>query len=70
MQADASVVDGDAGAISFWWISHWDRQAAINFDKGNGPFRDSNPAQGHLHRRKDKAARIVPTTIPPEDVEL
>ncbi|WP_158252079.1 MULTISPECIES: DUF4913 domain-containing protein [unclassified Cryobacterium] len=70
MQADASVMDGDAGTVSSWWINHWDRHAAVIFDKGNGPFRDCDPDQGHLHRRKDTTARIVPTSIPPDDVEL
>ncbi|TFD00546.1 DUF4913 domain-containing protein [Cryobacterium sandaracinum] len=76
MQADASVMDGNAGAVSFWWINHWDRHAAVIFDKGkgkgngNGPFRDCDPDQGHLYRRKDKAAGIVPTSMPPDDVEL
>lgn len=70
MQADASVMDGDAGAVSSWWINHWDRHAAVIFDKGNGPFRDCDPDQGHLYRRKDKAAGIVPASMPPEAVEL
>ena len=70
MQADASVMDGDAGAVSAWWISHWDRHAAIIFDKSTGPFRDCDPEQGHFHRRKDSTARIVPTTMPPDNVEL
>jgi len=70
MQADTSVMDGDAGAVSSWWINHWDRRAAVIFDKGNGPFRDCDPDQGHLYRRNDTAARIVPAPIPPDDVEL
>ncbi len=70
MQADASVMDGDASAASSWWINHWDRHAAINFDKGNGPFRDCDPDQGHLHRRKDTTSQIVPATAPPDDVKL
>lgn len=70
MQADASVMDGDAGAVSSWWINHWDRQAAVVFDKSNGPFRDCDPEQGHLHRRKDKDSPIVPFSIPPGDSEL
>jgi hypothetical protein len=48
MPADASVMDGDAGAMSSWWINHWDRHAAVMCDKGNGPFRDCDPNQGHL----------------------
>ena len=70
MQADASVMDGDAGAVSSWWINHWDRHAATIFDKGNGPFRDCDPDQGHLYRRKDTTARIVPAPMPPDEVEL
>ena len=70
MQADASVMDGDADAVSSWWINHWDRHAVIILDKGHGPFRDCDPGQGHLYRRKDKVAGIVPTSIPPDDVEL
>ena len=70
MQAEASVMDGDAGAVSSWWINHWDRHAAVIFDKGNGPFRDCDPDQGHLYRRKDTTARIVPALMPPDDVEL
>ena len=70
MQAEASVMDGDAGAVSSWWINHWDRHAAIIFDKSNGPFRDCDPEQGHLHRRKDKVAAIVPFSVPPGDLEL
>jgi hypothetical protein len=70
MQAEASVMDGDAGAVSSWWINHWDRHAAIIFDKSNGPFRDCDPEQGHLHRRKDKVAAILPFSVPPGDLEL
>ncbi|TFC47680.1 DUF4913 domain-containing protein [Cryobacterium sp. TMT2-17-1] len=70
MQADASVMDGDADAVSFWWINHWDRHAAVIFDKGNGPFRDCDPDQGHLYPRTDTTARIVPASMPPDDVEL
>lgn len=40
------------------------------FDKGNGPFRDCDPDESHLYRRKDKAAEIVPALMPPGDVEL
>ena len=70
MQAEASVMDGDAGAVSSWWINHWDRHAAVIFDKGNGPFRDCDPDQGHLYRRKDTNSQIVPASMPPDDVEL
>jgi hypothetical protein len=70
MQAEASVMDGDASAVSSWWINHWDRHALVIFDKTSGPFRDCDPEQGHLHRRKDRNAAIVPTSIPPADVEL
>ena len=70
MQAEASVMDGDAGAVSSWWINHWDRHAAVIFDKGHGPFRDCDPDQGHLYRRKDTTARIAPASMPPDDVEL
>ncbi|WP_104101782.1 DUF4913 domain-containing protein [Cryobacterium sp. M96] len=70
MQADASVMDGDAGAVSSWWINHWDRHTAVIFDTGNGPFRNCDPDQGHLHRRKDTTAPIVRTSMPPDDVEL
>ncbi|WP_418763837.1 hypothetical protein [Marisediminicola antarctica] len=40
------------------------------FDKGNGPFRDCDPAQGNLSRRKDTAAVIVPASMPPANVIL
>jgi len=71
MQAEASLMDGDAGAVSSWWINHWDRHVGIIFDKTNGPFRDCDPEQGHLHRRKDSGGlAIVPISIPPDDVEL
>jgi len=70
MQADASVQDGDAGAVSSWWINHWDRHAAVIFDKSTGPFRDCDPDDGHLHRRKDKTSPIVSATRPPDNVEL
>ncbi|ANP74829.1 DUF4913 domain-containing protein [Cryobacterium arcticum] len=70
MQADASVMDGDAGAVSSWWINHWDRHAATIFDSTNGPFRDCDADQGHLHRRKDKLAGVIPITLPTEDMPL
>jgi hypothetical protein len=70
MQADASVQDGDAGATSSWWINHWDRHAAVIFDKSNGPFRDCDTTDGHLSRRRDKYAAVVPLTLPPGNVTL
>jgi len=70
MQAEASVQDGDAGAVSSWWINHWDRHAAVIFDKSTGPFRDCDPADGHLSRRRDKNAAVVPLAIPPDSVAL
>lgn len=70
MQADASVMDGDAGAVSSWWINHWDRHAVVIFDKTNGPFRDCDPDQGHFHRRKNGTVKIVPASMPPDNVEL
>lgn len=70
MQADASLMDGDAGAVSSWWINHWDRHAAVIFDKTNGPFRDCDPLEGHLSRRKDKTAAVVPAVMPGDDVDL
>lgn len=70
MQAEASVMDGDAGAVSSWWINHWDRHATVIFDKTNGPFRDCDPEQGHLHRRKVGTAGIVPVSMPAADFDL
>ena len=70
MQASASVQDGDAGATSSWWINHWDRHAAVIFDKSNGPFRDCDTTDGHLSRRRDKYAAVVPLTLPPGNVTL
>ncbi|MGO4785174.1 DUF4913 domain-containing protein [Cryobacterium sp. W22_MBD10_FK3] len=70
MQADASLMDGDAGAVSSWWINHWDRHAVIIFDRSNGPFRDCDPEQGHFHRRKVGTAGIVPVSMPAADFEL
>nr|QJS06347.1 hypothetical protein [Cryobacterium sp.] len=70
MQAEASVMDGDAGAMSSWWINHWDRHAAVIFDKASGPFRDCDPEQGHFHRRKDNDAAIIPLSMPPKGATL
>lgn len=42
----------------------------VVFDKGNGPFCDCDSDQGHLHRRKDTTAQIVPESIPPGYVEF
>jgi len=66
----ASVQDGDAGAVSSWWINPWDRHAAVIFDKSNGPFRDCDSTDGHLSRRRDKRAAIVPLPMPPDNVTL
>ncbi|WP_104080972.1 DUF4913 domain-containing protein [Cryobacterium sp. Y11] len=70
MQASASVQDGDAGATSSWWINHWDRHAAVIFDKSNGPFRDCDTTDGHLSRRRDRHAAVVPLAMPPDNVTL
>lgn len=70
MQAEASLMDGDAGAVSSWWINHWDRHSAVLFDRTNGPFRDCAPGQGHLYRRKDMSSAVPLNSMPPADVEL
>lgn len=70
LQAEASVMDGDAGAMSSWWINHWDRHATVIFDKTYGPFRDCDPDQGHLHRRKQQMAASIWLSIPPDEVEF
>ncbi|SEN68791.1 protein of unknown function [Cryobacterium luteum] len=58
------------GSMSSWWINLWDRHAAVIFDKSTGPFLDCDPAEGHLHRRKDKFPTIIFSTKPPDNVEL
>jgi len=70
MQADASVQDGDAGAVSSGWINHWKHHAAMIFDKSTGPFRDCDPDDGYLSRRRDKHAAVVPLSMPPDNVTL
>lgn len=49
LQADANMAE-NLEASSLWWLNHWDRHAAIIFDKTYGPFRDCDPHTGHLSR--------------------
>ena len=56
--------DEDAGALSSWWLHHWDVHRAIPFhDKG--PFHKCDVEHGHLWSTSDK--RVLPVAaMPPE----
>lgn len=61
----------DAGenlsALSDWWLSHWDRHAAILFDSSRGPFRNCDRTLGHLHRVDGVQEPAVPIDLPPDE---
>ena len=54
-------------ALSDWWLTHWDRHAAILFDAKAGPFRKCDRNLGHLHESNGIAEQRVPYGAPPED---
>lgn len=47
LAAEVSMGQGEMGAMSSWWIHHWDRHTPILFDK-NGPFRYCESPGRHL----------------------
>lgn len=59
----------DLGAVSSWWINHWDRHAAILFDPQSGPFRFCDRTRGHLADSKERG-HVVPMSIPPAEWNL
>jgi len=67
VQADQD--ENDLGAVSSWWISHWDRHAAVLFDPQVGPFRDCDRTRGHMANRRGENP-VVPLSIPPAEWEL
>lgn len=54
-------------ALSDWWLTHWDRHAAILFDAKAGPFRKCDRNLGHLHESDRTAEQRVPYYAPPRD---
>jgi hypothetical protein len=56
-----------ADALSDWWLTHWDRHAAILFDGKAGPFRNCDRNLGHLHDSDGSAPQRVPYYPPPAD---
>jgi len=52
-------------ARSDWWHYHWDHHRSILLDAQLGPFRDC--LDGHLSKRRNQEAPLVPVTIPPDD---
>ncbi|WP_058740930.1 DUF4913 domain-containing protein [Curtobacterium citreum] len=55
-----------ADALSDWWLTHWDRHAAILFDGKAGPFRNCDRSLGHLHDTEGRSEQRVPYYAPPE----
>ncbi|AMM22900.1 hypothetical protein AX769_22475 (plasmid) [Frondihabitans sp. PAMC 28766] len=55
--------EGEGLALSSWWIQHWDRHAAIIFDKQRGPFRACDTS-GHLTRGGRDTLTIRPEDPP------
>jgi hypothetical protein len=54
-------------ASSNWWLSHWDRHAAVIFDRQNGPFRACTPKGGHLADRTSGMTQVIFPTVPGPD---
>jgi hypothetical protein len=55
----------DMGAVSDWWLHHWDAHRVILFhDKG--PFRNCDAERGHLSSKNDLKVLPVPA-LPPEN---
>ena len=53
-------------ALSDWWLTHWDRHAAILFDAKAGPFRKCDRNLGHLHDSDGVEEHRVHYLAPPE----
>jgi hypothetical protein len=54
-------------ASSNWWLSHWDRHAAVLFDRQNGPFRACTSREGHLAERRTGTTQVIVPTVPGPD---
>lgn len=66
LQADQDAAD-HLNADSDWWLSHWDRHAAILFDSKTGPFRKCDRQLGHLHESGGQSTPAVAIERPPAD---
>lgn len=64
LQAEQDATE-HLNAESDWWLSHWDRHAAILFDSKTGPFRKCDRTLGHLHDSGGTATPAVELTRPP-----
>lgn len=64
-----ATIDSEAHAdsLSDWWLTHWDRHAAILFDASAGPFRKCDRNLGHLHDSDGSAPQRVPYYPPQAD---
>lgn len=62
-----SRLDESLDGESNWWLSHWDRHAAVLFDPQNGPFRACTRQEGHLAERKSKTTRVITPIAPGPD---
>ncbi|WP_442855042.1 DUF4913 domain-containing protein [Curtobacterium sp. Leaf261] len=54
-------------AVSDWWLTHWDRHAAILLDPRTGPFRKCDRTLGHLHETHGAATPGIDIQWPPSD---
>ena len=66
VQADQDAAE-HLNADSDWWLSHWDRHAAILFDSKTGPFRKCDRQLGHLHESDGRSTQAVQVERPPAD---
>lgn len=56
------------GALSDWWLRHWDAHRAVLFNGQTGPFKDCSITKGHLAQRtRNTNISAIAAVLPPDE---
>ena len=62
------VTSESLGALSDWWLRHWDAHRAVLFNGQTGPFKDCTASKGHLSARtRNMNVAAVTAVLPPDE---
>jgi hypothetical protein len=62
------VTSESLGALSDWWLRHWDAHRAVLFNGQTGPFKDCSMTKGHLtERTRNTSVTAVNAALPPDE---
>jgi hypothetical protein len=62
------VTSESLGALSDWWLRHWDAHRAVLFNPTTGPFKDCSTTKGHLTQRTRNTSIIaIDAVLPPDE---